>query len=128
MKLIKMLIVDDDKIILAMVRDFFTATGGSYDFITAEDGEEALKMCLEKRPNIIITDIMIPKMNGIAFISALKGMTEFSAVPIIAMTAGNEDMKASALRAGADSVLEKPLRRIDLIQKVDELLDVTPTD
>ena len=123
---LKMLIVDDDVLIGEMIKDYFNAEGDKYEFLSAEDGEEALKICLEQRPHILITDIMIPKMSGIELIKHLRGMTEFAVMPIIAITAGSEDMKAQAVKAGAHMVIEKPINRKDLVKKVNELLLATP--
>lgn len=125
-KFVKMLMVDDDVLIVEMMRDFFKSSGNDYEFFMAEDGEEALQVCLEKKPDIIITDIMLPKMSGIELITALRAMPDFAVTPIIAITAGADAMKEAAKKAGAHMVLEKPLRRIEIVQKVDELLSATP--
>jgi CheY-like chemotaxis protein len=121
---VKMLIVDDDVFISIMLRDFFKGTG--YEILTAADGEEALKVCMEKKPDFIITDIMLPQMSGIELIKKLRSTDEFAVTPIIAFTAGSITMREDAKKAGAHLVLEKPIRRIDLLQKVDELLEATP--
>lgn len=121
---LKMLIVDDDQFIVTMLQDFFK--GFDYEFFTAADGEEALRQCIEKKPDFIITDIMIPKMTGIELIQKLRKMSEFAVTPIIAITAGSSAMQAEAERAGAHMVLEKPVRRSTLLKKVDDLLHATP--
>ena len=123
-KALKVLIVDDDAFIAIMLKDFFKGSG--YELITAEDGEEALKMCLEKKPDFIITDIMLPKKTGIELIKELRMTSEFAVIPIIAFTAGTKQMREDALSAGAHLVLEKPVRRMELLQKVDELLSASP--
>lgn len=125
-KTLKMLIVDDDSFISTLVRDFFTASGYNYDFITSEDGEEALQVCIREKPDVIITDLMLPKLSGIDFIATLRAMPEFAVTPILAISAGTEALKEEAKLAGAHMVLSKPIRRLDLLQKVDELLLATP--
>lgn len=121
---LKMLIVDDDEFISIMLRDFFK--GKDYEIFTAADGEAALALCLEKRPDFIITDIMLPGISGIDLIRELRLLDAFAVTPIIAFTAGTEAMRHEAKKAGAHMVLEKPIRRIELQQKVDELLAATP--
>lgn len=121
---LKMLIVDDDAFIAIMLKDFFK--GQDYEIFTAADGEAALALCLEKRPDFIITDLMLPQMSGVELIKRLRGMHDFAVTPIIALTAGSSVMRDAAKDAGAHMVLEKPIRRIDLQQKVDELLAATP--
>ena len=123
---VKMLIVDDDLLIGAMLRDFFKQAGHHFEFFLAIDGEEAMKLCLEVHPDIIITDVMLPKMTGIELITQLRKLPEFAVTPIVAITAGNQAMQDAVHKAGAHMVLEKPIRRIDIIHRVDALLDATP--
>jgi len=119
-----MLIVDDDLLIAIMLKDFFK--GMDYEIHTACDGQEALDVCLALKPDFIITDIMLPTMSGIEIIKKLRSMPEFAVLPIIAFTAGSSQMREEAKLAGAHMVLEKPIRRMELLQKVDELLHATP--
>jgi CheY-like chemotaxis protein len=121
---LKMLIVDDDAFISIMLKDFFK--NQDYEILTAADGEEALTICLKHRPDFIITDIMLPQMSGIELIKKLRSMDDFAVTPIIALTAGSQNLREDASNAGAHMVLEKPIRRIELQQKVDELLHATP--
>lgn len=121
---LKMLIVDDDVFIAIMLKDFFK--GQNYELFSAEDGEKALVICIENKPDFIITDLMLPQMSGVDLIKKLRGMEEFAVTPIIALTAGSEALKSDAKNAGAHMVLEKPIRRMELQQKVDELLAATP--
>jgi CheY-like chemotaxis protein len=121
---VKMLIVDDDLLIAVMLKDFFK--GLDYEIHTSEDGQEALRLCEELKPHIIITDIMLPGMSGIELIKKLRSMDEFAVTPIIAFTAGSIQMREDAKAAGAHMVLEKPIKRMELVQKVDELLHATP--
>jgi len=121
---LKMLIVDDDLLIAIMLKDFFK--GMDYEIHTACDGQEALDVCLALKPDFIITDIMLPTMSGIELIKKLRSMPEFAVLPIIAFTAGSSQMREEAKLAGAHMVLEKPIRRMELLQKVDELLHATP--
>ena len=121
---LKMLIVDDDLLIAIMLKDFFK--GMDYEIHTAADGQEAFDLCQMLKPDFIITDIMLPNMSGIELIKKLRSMPEFAVLPIIAFTAGSSQMREEAKLAGAHMVLEKPIRRMELLQKVDELLHATP--
>lgn len=123
---LKILIVEDDVLIGKMIRDFFNHEGYPYEYLFAEDGEEALKICLTQKPDVLITDINIPKMTGIELIAHLRTLPDFAVMPIIAITAGSDELKALAVKVGAHLVLSKPLQRKELIQKVDELLSASP--
>ena len=121
---LKMLIVEDDKLIGRLIKDFFKHH--DYEFLAAEDGEEALRLCLEQKPDVIITDLMIPKMNGVQLIETLRSMPEFAVIPIIACTAGGTDLQEQARTAGAHLVVTKPINAEELIKRVDELLMASP--
>jgi CheY-like chemotaxis protein len=123
---LKMVVVDDEELIGKMISDFFAMEGDQYQVFTAMDGEAGWDLCQKVQPGFIITDLMLPKMSGIQLIKKLRGTLEFGAIPIIAITAGSMQLQQEAVQAGATVVMEKPLRRIALIQKVEELLFASP--
>jgi CheY-like chemotaxis protein len=119
-----MLIVDDDVLIRRMLLDLFA--DGPYDFVEAEDGEEALRAAKRWKPDVVITDLMLPRLSGDALIRILRKTTEFGATPVIAITAGSDEMRLQAKLAGANIVLTKPLWPQEVVRQVEELLAASP--
>lgn len=100
----KVLLVDDEKLILKGVSFSLVSDGMEVD--TASDGEMALQMVREKEYDIILLDIMLPKMSGIEVCEQIR---KFSMVPIIMLTAKGEDAdKIQGLEHGADDYITKP--------------------
>lgn len=100
------LVVDDNREILDYIQD---SLSDSYQVLTAENGRKGLEIAREKIPDIVISDVMMPVMDGIEFCKTLKGDVSTSHIPIILLTAksGMQD-KAEGYDAGADSYLTKP--------------------
>lgn len=121
---LRVLVVEDDSLIRRIVMSYFD--NSNYEFFEAEDGQAALKLVLNTQPDVIITDLMLPKLNGAALIRTLRQMKEFATIPIIAITAGSEELKAEAKAAGANIVLPKPLKKAEVLQLVTDLLALTP--
>ncbi len=76
----KILLVEDDKILQKMYQDKFGTT--NYELVVASDGEEAIKMALEEKPNFILLDIMLPKVSGIQVLRTLKAEVETRHIPV----------------------------------------------
>lgn len=96
-------------------------SGIGYTVFTAEDGREAVDIARTKSPDLILMDIMMPKLDGFQVIRALRRSDDTRETPIIAITAmDNADGLAS--RAGADGFLRKPVDTDSLLHKIDELL------
>jgi two-component system, OmpR family, response regulator RpaA len=122
---LKMLVIDDDPIISRMIRDYFAASQ-TYEFFHAEDGEQGLAIAIQELPDIVLTDLMLPKKSGIELIKELRRMEEFAVTPIVAITAGNEAMQDDAKQAGASMVIVKPFRRLDFVERIDSLVEANP--
>ena len=105
----KVLIVDDNHDILDLLEVFLF---GKYDCVTALNGFEGLKTARELAPDLIITDIMMPVMDGIKFLNSLREDQAMAAVPVIAITsfAKKANVK-SLLSVGFSAVLTKPFSR-----------------
>jgi CheY-like chemotaxis protein len=114
------LVVEDDRCTRALLVLILERTG--YQVITAEDGQEGLAEFERNTPDIIITDIKMPHMNGIELIRCVRRAAGIAAnTPIIALTASDEETLAEAERAGADIISRKPgdIRRVPaLIQEL----------
>ena len=100
-----------------------TLRARNYTLLKATDGEEALDMAIRERPDLIIMDIQLPKMNGLEVTRKLRQTPEFSQVPIIAITAyamkGDEER---FLEAGCDAYLSKPINTRELPKIIAEML------
>ena len=114
----KILIVDDEKLLVKGLKFNFEQEG--YIVETAYDGEEALKLAKDKSIDLIILDLMLPKIDGL---SVCQKVREFSTVPIIMLTAKTEDMdKILGLEYGADDYLTKPFNILELKARVKTIL------
>lgn len=114
----KILIVDDEKLLVKGIKFNFEQEG--FQVETAYDGEEALKLARDKSIDIIILDLMLPKIDGL---SVCQKIRDFSRVPIIMLTAKTEDMdKILGLEYGADDYLTKPFNILELKARVKAIL------
>ncbi len=110
----KILIVDDEKEIRDLIEIYLKSEG--YETLKAADGEEALKILSMEEPDLIILDVMMPKMNGI---DACLKIREERQMPIIMLSAKSEDVdKILGLNMGADDYLTKPFNPLELIARV----------
>ncbi|WP_342443687.1 response regulator transcription factor [Lysinibacillus sp. FSL K6-0057] len=108
------LLVEDDEAIREMVDNYLTMEG--FSVTTTTNGEEALRSCLENTFDLIILDIMIPKLNGL---EVLKIIREQAALPIIIMSAKDSDVdKALGLGLGADDYIAKPFSMLEFSARV----------
>ena len=108
------LLVEDDEAIREMVENFLLLEG--FDVTTANNGEEALQYCLNHSFDLVILDIMIPKLNGL---EVLKIIREQAALPIIIMSAKDSDVdKALGLGLGADDYIAKPFSMLEFSARV----------
>ena len=110
----RILIVDDEKEIRDLIDIYLKGEG--YETIKAENGEEALNMLSNNDVDLIILDIMMPKVNGI---EACLKIREEREMPIIMLSAKSEDMdKILGLNTGADDYLTKPFNPLELVARV----------
>jgi len=113
------LIVEDDKSILLGLRKSLEYEG--YEVITAHDGEFALQLALEKEPNLIILDVMLPKLSGFEVCKILR--KRGVEIPIIMLTAKDQESdKVAGLDLGADDYVTKPFSIRELIARVNAAL------
>jgi len=116
----KILIVEDDfdtRYILSLI----LKTEG-YEVITAADGECALAVAGEQRPDLIITDISMPRVNGIELTRRIRLKQEMAEMPILAITAYGAVTMKSAIAAGASACARKPLVFKDFLPMIKGLL------
>ncbi|MFA7274596.1 MAG: response regulator [Crocinitomicaceae bacterium] len=117
----KVLIAEDDANILISL-DYLMRKKG-YEVFVAQDGEEALKLANEHRPDVILLDIMMPKMNGYQVCEAIKSSNETSHAKVIFLSAkSKEEDIQKGLEVGASAYITKPFSTTDIVQKVKELI------
>ena len=116
----RVLIVDDNKDLREMWLAIFSIEG--FTVITAENGSEGYNAAERERPDIIVTDLNMPMLDGINMIKKLRALPDFRKVPIVAVSAYGRRQGKEALKAGADRLMQKPVETDMLIQTVRELL------
>ncbi|HEX3351375.1 MAG: response regulator transcription factor [Terriglobales bacterium] len=110
----RILVVDDEPQITRVLRT--SLTGNGFDVRTAEDGHAGLRLAREWQPDLVITDISMPNMDGIELSRQLRAE---SALPIIVLSVkGEEKTKVEALDAGADDYVTKPVGMDELLARV----------
>ncbi|MDR2948919.1 MAG: response regulator [Prevotella sp.] len=108
-----LLIVDDNEDFCEFITSLFIE---DYRVVTANDGEEGYSIVLDQLPDIILCDVMMPKMDGYEFCRQIKGDIRTSHIPIILLTAkSSEENKYSGIEAGADDYISKPFN-IDMLK------------
>ena len=115
----KILVCDDDADIAAAVSIYLRAEG--YEVVTAADGREALEICANEKLSLLILDIMMPVLDGISALSALRADADSPAgnLPVILLTAKGEDAdKVLGLNLGADDYIAKPFHPAELVARV----------
>jgi DNA-binding response OmpR family regulator len=117
----RLLAVDDDPVILNLVKMNFEMEG--FDVITAADGEEGLAKARNEKPDVVILDIMMPKMSGLEVCHILKSEADTKAIPIVLLSAKAQEADVHAgLTLGADAYVTKPFDPLELTQQVLDLL------
>ncbi len=122
----KILVADDEPHILRVVKDKLANAG--FTVLVAVNGEEALQTAMAQRPDLILLDVMMPKMNGFEVCSKLRADPSFAATPILLLTArGQEVDRKMGLEAGASEYITKPFSPRQLLAKVQEKLGLVAT-
>jgi putative two-component system response regulator len=117
------LVVDDERLNLRMLEDLLRTQG--YGVRTAQDGEQALERVREAPPDLILLDVMMPKLDGYEVCRRLKENKDTVFIPIVMVTALTRlEQKIKGIEAGADDFLTKPFNSVELITRVRSLLKV----
>jgi len=117
----KILIVDDNPSVLKLLNISLTKVG--YEVIEAENGEIAFDLANKERPELIISDIMMPQMDGLELCWMIRENSEVPLIPFIFLTSfDDQETEIKGFRAGADDYLNKPIDRKQLVQRVHDLL------
>jgi DNA-binding response OmpR family regulator len=119
----KRILVVDDEMYIVNILDF-TLAGEGWEVVSATNGEDALRTLLKFEPDLVILDVMMPRIDGVEVCRAIKAREESADTPVIMLTAKDRDKdKEEALEAGADLYLTKPFSPKRLVQEIRNLLN-----
>jgi adenylate cyclase len=119
----RILVVDDNPTNLEVLRVRLNAQG--YEVVTAVDGEDGLRRARELEPDLVLLDVMMPKLDGISVLKELKGDTALRFIPVILVTAKADTRDVvNGLEAGGDDYLTKPFEQAALVARVRSLLRI----
>lgn len=115
------LVVEDESDVVDLLR--YNLSRAGFGVIIANDGVEGLEMARKNRPDIIVLDLMLPRMDGLAVCKALKREPETEQMPIVMLTAKSEpNERVGGLELGADDYVTKPFSPRELVLRVQALL------
>ncbi len=117
----KVLVIDDDPVIVQLLRVNFEIEG--FEVISAADGKEGFERAKADRPDVVLSDIMMPRMDGLALVTQLKADASTRALPVILLSAKAQNAEVQqGLDAGADDYVTKPFDPLELIDRVNAVL------
>lgn len=116
----KILVVDDEPHIVETLKDRLEFAG--YTIVTACDGEEGLKKAKEEKPDLILLDILMPKIDGYNFLRILKLDEDIKDIPVIMLTA-KADMKGLFAPEGIVGYVTKPFDQKELLDKIEKIFE-----
>lgn len=120
----KILLVEDSAVVLQLEQIMLEK---SYELLTATTGTEGLARALNERPDLILLDVMIPKLDGIELCRLLRGIEATRAIPIVMVTTlADQKTQEAAAAAGCDDFVSKPIDRHALVTKIERLLSREP--
>jgi two-component system alkaline phosphatase synthesis response regulator PhoP len=114
------LVVDDDPVIVRLLQVNFEMEG--YRVITAHDGAEGLRRARDDRPDLVLLDVMMPKMNGLQVATALKDDPDTTDIPLVLLSAKAQANDIQAGRDVADEYITKPFDPLELLDRVADLI------
>ena len=114
----RVLVVDDDPLLVRLVRTHLEKAG--YRVLTAADGDQALELAATELPDLVVLDLMLPRLHGL---EVCRRIREFSLVPVVMLTARGEPMdRLRGFEMGADDYLAKPFMPAELLARVRAVL------
>jgi len=117
----KILLVDDSETILQMEHMILQHDG--YELVTARDGQEGVVKALELKPDLILMDVIMPRLDGFAAVRRLREHPDTSRVPIVMVTTKAEaESMETGYESGCSDYIIKPIDRVELVTKVKNLL------
>ena len=115
------LVIDDDPVILELLRVNFEIEG--FDVICATDGEDGFKKAQTHRPDVVISDIMMPRRDGLQLLTDLKAHPDTQDLPVILLSAkAQKNEVQQGLDLGADDYITKPFDPLELIDRLNAVM------
>lgn len=116
------LVAEDERDIRELIK--FTLEAAGHDITTVANGEDAVNTAREVLPDLVMTDVRMPKMTGYEACKAIKADPATEHIPVVILSAKGQDEEVDAGRdAGADEYIQKPFAPPDLMQRVAEILN-----
>ena len=117
----RILVVDDEARVVAVIQKRLESAG--FEVITAMDGTEALMKARSEKPDLILLDLILPKLNGYQVCSILKRDSTYKQIPILMLTARSQENDVDEwMRVGADAYMIKPFKGEMLLWQIEQLL------
>ncbi len=117
----QLLLIDDDPNLILLVKDYLELRG--YEVTTAKNGREALRVLEKSIPNLIICDVMMPEMDGYAFVKRVRDNPQTSYLPVLFLSAkGQIQDRVTGLNTGADVYMIKPFEPDELVAQIEASL------
>lgn len=124
----KVLVIDDNPTIVELIK-YAVSLQGSYEVVVAYDGEQGLERMLVERPDCVIIDVKMPRMDGYQLVRCLRGDPRTSDTPLIILSAmTREEDQIIGMLSGVDEYLKKPFKPAELNAAIERVLRLTPTD
>ncbi len=118
-KVRKVLVVDDDPVLVRLVKELLKNQGFVVE--TAKDGIDAMVMVKKEKPDLIVLDIMMPELNGYDVLRALKFTDEYKEIPVLLLTAREQELDKRIGEMMGIDYLQKPVQREALIEKIKKI-------
>ena len=118
----KVLVIDDDPVIVELLRVNFEIEG--FEVISAGDGREGFERARSDRPDLVLSDIMMPRYDGLQLLTQLKADPATRSLPVILLSAKAQSSEIQrGIEAGAADYVTKPFDPLDLIERVQQVVD-----
>ncbi len=117
----KVLLIDDSETILLFEK---LLLGSTYDIITAKNGRQGVEAAIKGKPDLILCDIMMPEMDGMEALRALRANEETKAIPVIMVTTKSEESRIkTCYEMGCNDYIFKPIDKLELEKKASKFLN-----
>ena len=122
-KVKKVLVVDDDPVVVRLVKEFLKTQG--YLVETAKDGIDAMILVKKEIPDLIVLDIMMPELNGYDVLRTLKFTDEYKEIPVLLLTAREQELDTRIGEMMGIEYLQKPVNREAFLEKVKKMFHLS---
>jgi DNA-binding response OmpR family regulator len=123
MRQLRIVVADDDPIVVRFLSAVFRDEG--FEVRTADDGEKALQVIRESRPDLVILDLVMPYKDGFEVCQKVRGIPELARTPIIILSMKEKEQDAlRAFEVGADDYIRKPFNALELVARARKLIAV----